>query len=77
VCCCQWCWVRVVAVMVPARRVARCVHCYEDVVYKYPKHVGEILIIFSINKPPLLHLVGISSSLLSILRYTYIFSFYH
>jgi hypothetical protein len=32
VCCCQWCCVLVVAVMVPARRVARCVHCYEEVV---------------------------------------------
>jgi hypothetical protein len=30
-CCCQWCCVLVLAVMVPARRVARCVHCYEDV----------------------------------------------
>jgi hypothetical protein len=30
-CCCQWCCVLVVAVMVPVRRVLRCVHCYEDV----------------------------------------------
>jgi hypothetical protein len=27
VCCCQWCCVLVVAVIVPGRRLARCVHC--------------------------------------------------
>jgi hypothetical protein len=39
-CCCLWCYVLVVAVLVPASWVARCVHCYEDVAVSSEEQIG-------------------------------------